>query len=1164
MSAILFQRCDGKPAGCPLDLPRTRRRLSALVRKHADHARPYIVSVHRRREMLAVTDVSVRLRKTWAKTTIGPRDTVIITYLPRGGGGSSGGSSAGKGASIGLLVAAVALVALGQFWAIGAINGALGLAAASSVGGTIWAGVTAAAIAGGTYLTSKATQAKANKTDDRPVYGVSGGGNLPRSGDRIPVIYGRCWTTPDLSQPDYTTYVGDDSQTLYKRLTIGCGRYALKTIRVAGIVMWTATGGLTPPFTGSEIELINPGATSSLVPGQVASVTAVGSNQLPKVEDFPDYAGPFEFGASAPEQQTIQLDYSLPSGCSCVFKGGKYDGKQFPTSWGVVFEAAPCDEDGEPTGPFFVIHSNSGNTLTTRPMRFTQFATLPAPGHYTFRARNTGAADEIEAFGGTVTVTNTVVWEGLRAHIPQAAVRPGITELAMKIHAGPELSVTSFGDVEVEVSRYLPTWTGSSWVEFETDKAAWAALDILRNTEHGAGIADSGIDLERFRHYATAVGPFDTFSGVLRGPVSVYEALSSVLGAMRASPLRLGKAWTMVRDEPKVVRKHVISRRRILKDSTGLDFNLDLSDGSADVIVEWYTGGDPKRRREHRVTFGTATQTPKRMQAFGAVSAEHAIHIATWAAAVGYYRRQRRSFGMEYAGKMLLPNDAALIDAWFFDLIDTAGILDAEIDRDAERFAMTIDKEIELPEAPFAYLRGRDGLEWGPVGVTRDGERLLLNAEDVAQAESLTDLALEDVLNTATQSFSDIVIGELETLQDQWLIRSLQFDGDNRVNVEAVYDAPEVWTALAEPIVPPPPPPSSGLENEASAAVSYVRAEAVQQTSSVYMKWAVGRSRGAAQYQIIISYDDWATSEAVYLGPSSSGTHPLREFDGTIRIRARGITAAGTVSVWVENAFSSRKAVLDLSNALKGSLAIQAFVDSLQPPHLVDELPDLFDYDGSKVVALIVPGEKPRLYYLSADGTEWQKQAAEDYIANTITSIAIQAGAIVAEHIGANQVLAEHINVVSLEAVSAVLGNVVVDGDLVVNGTLSTGKIAASAVTQLGFSSGTGTSTSIGVNVPSSATGVVVIGSYNGGDLVSSSSNGSVILKRDGVTIFSTTVAALLMSPSDEGSLATFKLAQTTAPWGDTPSPGSHTYSVELAASSGAAGVSITVLAGKR
>lgn len=1021
MTRLLFQRVDGKPMASPVDLPRARRRLSALVRRHADHSRPYIVSVHRRRDPLSVTDMSVRLRKSWAATTIGPRDTVVITYLPRGGGSSgssSSGSSRGKGAAIGLLVATVALAAVGQFWAIPALVGA---GFSTAVAGTIWAAGSAALLAGGAYLLSKATQAKANKTDDRPVYGVAGGGNLPRSGDRIPVIYGRCWTTPDLSQPDFTTFVGDDSQDLYKRLTIGCGKYAFKSIRVAGVTMWTADGGLTPAFTGSQIEFIAPGGTSALVPGQVATVAAVSGVQLPKVAGFPNWAGPFEFGSGAPLQTRIQFDFTLPQGCYAVPDSGKFEGKQFPTDWGVTFEAAPCDIDGTPTGPFVPVWSEGGNVLSTRPMRFTRYADLPA-GRYTFQARNTGAADTVaHPAGFNAKVANTVMWEGLRAHIPQAAVRPGITELAMKVRAGKELSVTSFGEVEVEVSRILPVWNGSGWSDQETELAVWAAADVLIDQRHGAGQPVSKLDLARLLHYATTGAPFNVFSGIIRGPISVYEALTTILGAMRASPLRLGNVWTMVRDEPKQVRKHVITRRQILKDTTGQTFNLDLSDGSADIIVEWLAEGDPRRMRTQRVTFGSQTTNPRRMQATGARAGEHAVHLAIWAAATAYYRRERRAFSMEYAGRMLLPNDPAHVDAWYFDQIEAAGVLDAEIDELAGRYVLNVDAELAVETGQYAILRDPSGLEWGPVAIAPDGGRLVLDADDVALAVSQTGLHLEDVLNTDTQELTSVVTGALSEVTSAWLIRSIGFEGETKVNVEAVFDAPEVWNALAEPIVLPPPPPSSGLENAASVAIGYVSALPVQRNAAMFMDWTVGRARSAAEYQVIISYDDWLTSEAVYRGPATSGTHPLRDTTGTIKVRARGIAASGLVSGWSETSFTVTPAVIDLGNAGAGTLPYKAFLAGMEPVAIVAEEPDLFGYQGPKVITFL-DGGKVVMRRLSADATAWEPLAAEDYIANSITAAAMSVGA----------VKAWAIDVVNLAAISAQLGSIL-GGSLNIN-----------------------------------------------------------------------------------------------------------------------------------
>lgn len=109
---LIFQRCDGKSAGETVILSRARRRLSAIVKQHADRSRPHIVCVYRKGEPWAPTDFSVRARKRWRHTRIGPNDTVAIIYAPRGGGGS--GSRGGKAAGIGLLVATIALAAQGD------------------------------------------------------------------------------------------------------------------------------------------------------------------------------------------------------------------------------------------------------------------------------------------------------------------------------------------------------------------------------------------------------------------------------------------------------------------------------------------------------------------------------------------------------------------------------------------------------------------------------------------------------------------------------------------------------------------------------------------------------------------------------------------------------------------------------------------------------------------------------------------------------------------------------------------------------------------------------------------------------------------------------------------------------------------------------------------
>jgi hypothetical protein len=71
-----------------------------------------------------------------------------------------------------------------------------------------------------------------------------------------------------------------------------------------------------------------------------------------------------------------------------------------------------------------------------------------------------------------------------------------------------------------------------------------------------------------------------------------------------------------------------------------------------------------------------------------------------------------------------------------------------------------------------------------------------------------------------------------------------------------------------------------------------------------------------------------------------------------------------------------------------------------------------------------------------------------DYGRTIVDGSTIKTGTVDSNQIKANAVKATHIQVSSLEAISAVLGNVTVNGSLVVNGSLITDKIASGAITR--------------------------------------------------------------------------------------------------------------------
>jgi len=878
-ATVLRLNVVGREIAPAVALDRRRRRLTSLVRQHADPRRSFVVSVHQRGEVLRPEDHTIRLRKDWSRTLVEPGHVVVITYLPLGGGGAGGGQSSGK--QIGMAVAMIALVAAAA-WAAPMIAGGLVSGASGGLFTTASAGLTSAVqaglVIGGAAALSLATRAKANSqdSDTRPVYGVSGGGNLPRRGDRIPVGYGRFWSQPDLTQPDYTIYDGED-QVLFKRLTLGLGAYDVEEIHVGKSVLWTRAGGVRPPFDA--------------VPGSVYSHPSVVGIELPRPPDTPSWSGPF--AACEPGRTTarIQLDYELPMGTvdNTVSPPG-------PGYWSVRFEYAPCDADDVPTGPWAFLHYNGGRLYATRAVRFTRFFDVPA-GRYLIRGRTDNLYHP--------QIPNSVVWSGLRSHFPDVLVRPHVTEIALRVRSGKALGVTAFADVWVEATRILPVWTGSAWVEQPTRKAVWAFADIVRNADYGAALSDGQVDIDRARHYADLLDEHDTYDGVIRGPVSVYDAASVVLSALRAEPASFGAVWSFNRDESKSVRKHTFTRRQIKQGSTAASFSIARDDGGADVIAEYYAGGDPRVRREVRVTFGAQTLTPQRRQLQGVTSHQHAAHLATWIAACAYFRRERRRFAADRQGRLVTRGDPVRVDSWFMSDARAGGVLSRV------GLTLTLDTEMEAAAGRYAMLRDRQGREWGPCAVTwpNAGEPhiVALDAADVAANESFHGVTFDAVFAADDEDMTPVLVGPLAELRDPFLVAAVAPQGRDNVTIEAVYDHPGVWTALAEPLPPEPVVPSIGdAADPAYPTVPWVRARCVAKAANLAMEWACGTARGAASYVVMLSYDDGATWEEVSDGLVTSGSYQIRHEPGAqVKVLAYAIGTAGSPGPTVFTTFTT-------------------------------------------------------------------------------------------------------------------------------------------------------------------------------------------------------------------------------------------------------------------
>ncbi|SEE59429.1 hypothetical protein SAMN05519104_6660 [Rhizobiales bacterium GAS188] len=909
MTQLHFRDIAARKVCEPLRLPPRRRRLSTFAR-HVDRSRPFILSVHRERDLVALDDQNVRLRSAWSSTLVGPRDAVLVTYLPRGGGSSTGGGGKATGAAIGLAVAAIALAVLAPYAIPAIVSGAagLGVTIGATAAGAIYSIASAGIIAGASYLLSRASKPKANRTDNRPAYGITGGGNLPRPGDRIPRSYGRCWMEPDSTQPDFTTQSSDvfgDYQTLYKRVTLGAGKYQVHTIKVGDAVLWDETHGMRDPYSnGGAVEVIPPGGTTSIIPANVVSSDQVTGQLLSRPDQGTGWSGPFPVCPVGQTVTRIVNNWSLPQGCYGIYLA---KGRNVAAPYGVEFQYAPIDDSDNVIGGWVDLPGGVVAALiqTTRVTRSTIVSDVPA-GRYAVRARNTfNRALLFDGFGQQF-VFNDATWDGLQVWSYDTILRPNVTEIAIKMKAGPTIGLSAIAGLMVDATAVIPVWDGFAWTDQPTQKAVWAYADLLRNSAYGAGLDDSRIDLARLLYYDGLGLTYPDFNGVIRGPVSVYEAGCTVLGPIQAQPVVIGGVWSMVRDEQHATKRHVITRRQIVRDTTSIVYDTSKDDGSADVIVEYDQAGDPRQRREVRATFGNVTLTPRRVRAEGIVDNGHAKFQATWIAACAFYRRRTRMLTTEHEGRMMIFGDPAAVDAWFVSKGAAAALQSVA----GDGLTLTLDTDVSSVVAlgtTVATFRDRTGREWGPVQVTQgaSGAVVVMNSADVAAATTAAGFGFNAIQRDPTQEPLTVLLATLTEVSQRWIIRSVQPQNDNRIAIEAVEDNPGVWTALGQTIVTNPDIPSIPTSQPVTPVVPWVQAQCIQKATTVAMDWSVGVARGASVYLISISYDGGATFEVVSGDASTAGTYALKTVPGgtTVTVYAHAVGQSGVPGPVVQTTF---------------------------------------------------------------------------------------------------------------------------------------------------------------------------------------------------------------------------------------------------------------------
>jgi len=859
-------------------------------------------------------------RTEWASYKVAANDNVEFVSRPLGG--SSGGGSSAK--SIGAIVAMVALTALAP-WAMGAI-GLTGTAA--SIGSSLL--IAGGAMAISHFLKPKAGGQTAEKDE---LYSFGFGGNQARPLQPIPVGYGRTLSFPDFAAPKYSEYDGDN-MTEYALLALGCGKYDIEELRIADTRIWTKSGGYNPSFPGITIQIRNPGEKVTLFP-----VNVVTASEVSGIELFQTFTAGFTANAAGTLARSLLIDFIFPSGCFWMWKG-----ELRAHTVGVEVQIRPVNDAGAATGPWATVWSDQYTYSKQSQIRITERIDVP-DGRFEVRARRTNTPIEDMEPDPRMSGADTIVWSALRAHIDGPNAFPRVTTIAIRAKANEALQGIMNGQVGVIATRIVPVWTGTAFVEQPSRSIAWAALDMWRNADYGAGLPLAQVDFQSFYAYDQLwSGLGHTFDHVFKEPQTLDDALETILKAGRAMPAPVGDRLTIVRDEPRGLPRMMFTDYDIVRDSLTIDYTL-ADDDIADGIVGEYIDQTTFRLAEvSSAPTGTTLAKPARVQLQGVAKRSQAVGLVRFMAAENKYRRITVSWTARAEGRLLKRGDLVKLAC---EEPETWGQSAEVISYNDATRTLTFDHDLEWNASGNHYIevRRRDGQPWGPVRVTRGtSDRIaIVNATDLAsettrQGMSLADaVARSDLADRPTAAFSP---GQPRTFRVLITEGTPDTDGEH-ITLTGVVDDLAVYDINEDGVAPLPSVPD--VFSRSIPVITTLGGNVYQRGVNLILQAGWQPAKGAVSYIADVSYDNGQTWVRAYEGDKTT-FEAIVAGAQAIRLRVAGVTAAnvlGAFSVVIVNPPPLRLNNGFVMMEIKPDDLIPELARDLEGLNLLDQLADV-------------------------------------------------------------------------------------------------------------------------------------------------------------------------------------------------------------------------------
>lgn len=418
-----------------------------------------------------------------------------------------------------------------------------------------------------------------------PTYNVSITGNQARIGQSIPVLYGRHIILPDFAAQPYVEYDANGDQYYFAIMCLGQlapNKFTVESIQIADTdlshfinVQYKIGNAFLPP----DYPVLGPfGTPYGLADPAVVSNTAVANNTM----TFGTVIGPFSVCGPGLKARYIGIDIACPKGLYYANDSGGLN--PITVSWQTEYRS--IDDNNIPIGPWALLGSGYLTAANSTPIRRSYKYPVPE-GRYEIRMARLQAEHTDSRYG------DELAWIGLRAYLTVAAPMDTTAQyLQLKIKADSQLSGLSQRQVSVILQRWLPTWSPSTgWSDpVYTRSPAWAAVDVIRNTDYGGRAPDDRIDLLTFYQLAQVYAARNDYCDIVFDTrKDLWSSLQAVLSTGRTHPLMRGNVFTAVRDGQLDLPVALFNMRNIRAGSFKMAFHMVTDDTTDGIETSFFS-----------------------------------------------------------------------------------------------------------------------------------------------------------------------------------------------------------------------------------------------------------------------------------------------------------------------------------------------------------------------------------------------------------------------------------------------------------------------------------------------------------------------------------------------------------------------------------------------